>query len=91
MNKDPYIVPEEDPLIILDTKSSVCMDKNFKDTNHTRHISRRLHFVRNSEILKIHNIDWCGGGMKLADIETNNVGDHYLNNIMKYIMAKLEK
>ena len=41
LNKDPDIVPEEYPLIILDIKSSFCMAKNGKDTNHTRHIARR--------------------------------------------------
>ena len=49
MNKDPDIVPEEYPLIILDIKYGVCMDKNGKDTKHTSHISRRLYFVRNGE------------------------------------------
>ena len=49
LNKDPDIVPEEDPLIILDGKSSVCMAKNGKDTKHTRHISRRVHLVSNGE------------------------------------------
>ena len=47
LNKDPYIVPEEASLIILDSNSSVFMSKNGKDTNHTRHIYRRVHFVRN--------------------------------------------
>ena len=47
LNKDPYIVPEGDPLIILDSKSAFCMDNNSKDTKHTSHISRRVHFVRN--------------------------------------------
>ena len=49
LNKDPDIVPEEAPLIFLDGKSAMCMDKNGKDTKHTRHISRRMHFVRNGE------------------------------------------
>ena len=47
LNKDPDIVPEDDPLILLDSKSDVCMDKNGKDNKHTRHIYRRVHFVRN--------------------------------------------
>ena len=46
---DPFIVPEEDPLIILDSKSAVCMAKNGNYNKHTRHISRIVHFVRNSE------------------------------------------
>ena len=43
------MVPEEAPLIILDSNSDVCMDNNDKYTKHTRHIARRLHFVRNGE------------------------------------------
>ena len=49
LNKDTYIVPEEAPLIILDIKSAICMAKNSKDTNHTKHISRRVNLVRNGE------------------------------------------
>ena len=36
LNKDTYIVQEEALLIILDSKSAVCMAKNGKDTKHTR-------------------------------------------------------
>ena len=49
LNKDPDIVPEEDPLIVLDSKSAMCMAKNGKDTKHTIHIARIMHFVRNGE------------------------------------------
>ena len=49
LSKDPDIVPEEAPLIVLDSKSSICMAKNGKDTKHTRHIARRMYFVRNGE------------------------------------------
>ena len=34
LSKDPYIVPEETPLIILYSKYTVCTDKNGKDTKH---------------------------------------------------------
>ena len=90
LNKDRDIVPEESPLILLDSKSAVCMDKNSKDTNHTRHISRIVNFVRNGENCKMNNIDWCEGGLKLADIATKNVGKNDLNPRMKYIMVRLE-
>ena len=49
LNKDPDIVSEESPLIILDSKSDVCMDKNVKDTKYKRHVARRVHFSRNGE------------------------------------------
>ena len=41
------MVPEEAPLIVLGSKSAMCMAKNGKDTKHTRHIARRIYFVRN--------------------------------------------
>ena len=47
LNKDPDIVPEEAPLIVLYSKSAMCMAKNGKDIKHTRHIARRMNFVRN--------------------------------------------
>ena len=49
LNKDQYIVPERAPLMIFDNKFPVCMAKNGNDTKHTRHISRRIDFVRNGE------------------------------------------
>ena len=36
-------------MIVFDSKSSMCMAKNGKDTKHTRHISRTMHLVRNGE------------------------------------------
>ena len=44
LRKDPDIVPEEAPLVILDIKSAVFMAGNFKDTKHTRNTARRVHF-----------------------------------------------
>ena len=51
------------------------MANNGKDTKHTRHIARRMHLLRNGEKCKMHTIDWCEGGMQLADIDTNNVSE----------------
>ena len=87
MNKNPDIVPEKDPLIILDSRSAVCMAKNVKDINHTRHITRRSHFVSNGENCKIHKIDWCEEGLKLADIAIKNVCENDLNTRMEYILV----
>ena len=89
-NKDTDIIPEEALLIILYSNSDVCVAKNSKYTKHTRYISRRVHFVSNGENCKMHNINWCGGGLKLADIATKNVGEKDLNLIMKYIMVSLD-
>ena len=45
LNKDPDIVPEQAPLIVLDSRSYICMAKNDNETNHTRNIARRMHLV----------------------------------------------
>ena len=68
LNKDPDIVPEEAPFIVLDGKSAMCMAKNGKNTKHTRRIERIMHFVRNGEKCKMQKIDWCEGGLQLADL-----------------------
>ena len=90
LNKDPVIVPEEAPQIVLDSKYDMFMDKNGKYTKHTRHIASIMNYVRNGEKCKIQNIDWCKGGLELAYIATNNVGETYLTPRMKYIMVRIE-
>ena len=90
LNNDPDIVPEEAPLIVLDSKSSMYMANNGKDNKHTRHIARRMHYVRNGEKCKMHKIDWCEGGLQLADIGANNISEPDLTPRMKYIMVRLD-
>ena len=84
------MVPKEAPLIVLDRKSAMCKDKNGKYTKHTRHIARRMHFVRNGEKCKMHRIYQCEGGLQLADIGTKNVSEPDLTPKMEYIMVRLE-
>ena len=57
----------------LDIKSDMCMDKSDKDTKNTRHIPRKMRFIRNGEEWNMYKIVWCEGGLQLADIGTNNV------------------
>ena len=90
LNKDPDMVPKEVPLVVLDSKSAMCMDKNGKDTKHTRHVSRRMQFVSNGEKFNMHKIDWSEGGLKLSEIGTKNVSEPDLTPRMKYIMVRLE-
>ena len=89
-NEDTDMVPNEAPLIVLDSKSAMCMANNGRYTKHTRHIARIIHFVRNGEKCKMHKIDWCEGGLKLSYIGTNNVSEPDLTPRMKYIMLILE-
>ena len=90
LNKDPDTVPEEYPLIFLYSKSAMFVAKNGNNIKHTRHIVRRMHFVRNEEKCKMHKIDWCEGGLQLADISTKNASEPDLTQRMKYIMVVIE-
>ena len=72
IKKDPDVVPEQAPLIILDSKSYVYMANNFRDTKHTRHISSRMHFVINGEYYNLHKTLLCEGSLQLSDIGTNS-------------------
>ena len=76
---------------ILDSEYSMCMSKNGMYTKQKRRITRRIYSVRNWEKCKIHKIDWCEGGPQLADIATDNVGEHDLTPRMKYIMESIDK
>ena len=77
-------------MIVLDSKSDMCIAKNVKDNKHTRHIARRMNFLRNGEKYNIHKINWCEGGLQLAAIGTKNVSRPDLTPRMKYIMVRLK-
>ena len=77
-------------MIDLDSKYSICVSNNGKDTKHTRYIARRKNFVRNGEKFKMQKIDLCEGGLQLADIGTNNISEPDLTPRMKYIILILE-
>ena len=79
-NKDPVLVPEESPLIILDSKFNLCMDNIVKETKHTRHISRGVPFVRNGENCNMKKIEWYEVGLKWTDIATKNFSEMYYGN-----------
>ena len=85
LSKDTDIIPEEDPLIILNSKSAMCMANNVKDAKHTRHIVMIMNFLSNGEKCKMNKIDWCEVGLQLEDIANKNVVDNDLNPRMKYI------
>ena len=84
------MVLKEAPLIVLDSKYAMCMAKYGRYTKHTRHIARRMRFVRNGEKCNMHKIDWCEGGLQLADIGTKNLSEPDLTPRIKYIMVRLE-
>ena len=90
LNEDPDMFPKEAHLIVLDSKSAMCMAKIGRDTKHTRHIARIMLFARNGEKCKMHKIEWCEGGLQLSEIGTKNVSEPDLTPRMKYIMVTLD-
>ena len=74
-NKDLDVVPEQAQLVILDSKSYVCMSKNGKNTIHTIQITRIIHFLLNGVDINMYNTVWCEGGLQLEDIVTKNVSE----------------
>ena len=66
------------------------MANNDKYTKHTRHIYRRVYFVRNIKKFNMKNIDWFEGDLKLADIATTNAVKNDLNIRIKYTMVSLD-
>ena len=57
----------------------MCLAKNEKDTKKTRQISRRMHSLINGKKCNHYKTVCCEGGIKLADIGTNNVREDELN------------
>ena len=90
LNKDEYVVQEKAPIIILYSKSDIYMANNGKDTKHTRHISRSMHFVMNGEEWNLHKTVCCEVVMQMADIGTKNVREDELNPRWGYSMIRLE-
>ena len=72
LKKDPDVVPEQSPLIILGGKSVICMANTGKDTKNTIHVSIRIYFVINGEECTFHKIVRCERCMQCAYIVTKN-------------------
>ena len=66
------------------------MANNCKYTKHTRHISRWIHFGINVEEFNLQATMCCEGGLRLADIVTNNVRVNELNPRLGYAMVILD-
>ena len=69
-NDTQLALPNPPTVLLVDNQAACKMSINDKLTRHTRHISRRFHFVREGQKLKLHNITWCPSDNMLADITT---------------------
>ena len=88
--EDPDQKPSDPPPLVLDSRAGVDMSKNGKDSKQTRHIARRMHFVRNGEAEGYHRTTWIEGDMQLADIGTKNVRPDELQPRLSYLMVKVD-
>ena len=64
------------------------MAKNVKDTKHTRHIDRILNFVRIGKKCKMHQIEWCEGGLHNTAIKYGLI-NLFVLHIVYYIIWKI--
>ena len=71
-NNKRLALPNPPTVIMVDNEAAVKMSMNDKLTKHTRHISRRFHYVREGFKTKLHRITWCPGEDMLADIMTKS-------------------
>ena len=66
------------------------MDKNSKDTKHTRHIDRIINGVINGEECNLYKKVWCVVGMQMAEIATKNFREDEFNHRLGYDMVRLD-
>ena len=71
-NNAQLALPDPPTIIMVDNQAACRMSMNDKLTKHTRHISRRYHYVRQGAKMKLHAINWCPGDDMLADIMTKS-------------------
>ena len=71
-NNRKLVLPNPPTIIMVDYEAACKMSLNDKLTKHTRHISRRFHYVREGNKLKLHQVVWCPGEDMLADIMTKS-------------------
>ena len=69
-NEKQLALPNPPTIIMVDNESACKMSINDKLTKHTRHISRRYHYVREGYKLGVHRLQWCPGEDMLADAQT---------------------
>ena len=71
-NNSQLALPNPPTVVMVDNEAACKMSLNDKLTKHTRHISRRFHYVRQGARMKLHIINWCPGEDMLSDIMTKS-------------------
>jgi hypothetical protein len=75
--------------IFIDNRSAVDMGASFKDTQRTRHMMRRFHYVREGVESNQHVLIWIPTNAQLADIGTKILGRALLDSFKELIFVKV--
>ena len=75
--------------IFIDNRSAVDMGASFKDTQRTRHMMRRFHYVREGIESNQHVLILIPTNAQLADIGTKILGRALLDSFKELIFVKV--
>ncbi|MGH7954596.1 MAG: reverse transcriptase domain-containing protein, partial [Gloeomargaritales cyanobacterium] len=88
-NSDP--ADQEPVTIILDNQAAISMSKTLKDTKRTRHIDRRVHYVRRGSEAGHHTLTHLHADFQLADNGTKNLAHYEAAPRLAYFMIQVQE
>jgi hypothetical protein len=75
--------------VFIDNRSTVDMGASFKDTQRTRHMMRRYHYVREGIENKQHALIWITNAAQIADMRTKILGSILLDPFKELVLVKI--
>ena len=75
--------------IFIDNRSAVDMGASFRDTQRTRHMMRRYHYVREGVESNQHALIWITNIAQVADMGTKILGRILLDSFKELIFVKV--
>jgi hypothetical protein len=75
--------------VFIDNRSAVNMGASFKDTQRTRHMMRRYHYVREGIESKQHTLLWITNAAQIAGMGTKILGRILLDPFKVIILVKV--
>ena len=75
--------------IFIDNRSAVDMGASFRDTQRTRHMMRRYHYVREGVESNQHALIWITNSAQVADMGTKILGRILLDSFKDLIFVKV--
>ncbi len=75
--------------IFIDNRSAVDMGASFKDTQRTRHMMRRYHYVREGVESNQHALIWITTTAQVADMGTKILGRILIDPFKEHIFVKV--